>query len=505
MRDFGIGSWPTRLARHRPEVVATIFREVPTTFADVATRTTRLANALRERGIGRGDRVAYLGLNSPALADVLFATAKLGAVFVPLNTRLAPPETAFILGDATPSVLIWAPPFGDTIAHPQVAALGIPTIEVGEDPRAGELESVLQAGDPTPIDEPITHDDLLMIQYTSGTSGHPKGVMMSHGNITWNVLNAILDLDLTSRTVSLVAAPMFHTAGLNIHFLPTFLKGGTSIIEETWRPERVFDLIEAHRVTYLFGVTSMYQSLWQSPQWDGADLSSVTLAESGGSPLPEVLLAAYADRGVAIMQGYGLTESSPGATVLPGKDAVRKLGSAGLPHTFSDARVVRTDFTTADTDEVGEILVQGPNVTTGYWHNESATRAAFVDGDWLRTGDLARVDADGYIYIVDRLKDMIISGGENVYPAEVEAAIIAHPSIEEAAVIGVPDERWGEVGRAVVTCRPGATVTEAELLDFLGGRIAKYKIPRSVVVVEALPHNATGKLLKREVKDAFGR
>jgi fatty-acyl-CoA synthase len=503
MRDFGIGSWPARVARTRPDGVAMIHLGVSTTFAEVAERTARLANALRAKGIGRGDRIAYLGHNSSALAETLFAAARLGAVFVPLNTRLAPPETAYILRDCEPSLFVWGPSFENTVEHPDVKALGIPTVAVGEDPRAGEFEALLRSGDPTPLDEPISHDDLVMIQYTSGTSGHPKGVMMTHGNITWNVLHVILDMDLTQGTVALVAAPMFHTAGLNVHFLPTFLKGGTALIEESWRPERMLDLIAEHRVTYLFGVTSMYQSLAQSPRWAEADLSSVSVAESGGSPLPEVLLRTYADRGVAIIQGFGLTESSPGATILPPADTVRKLGSAGLPHTFADARIVRPDFTTADVDEVGEILVQGPNVTKGYWRNEEATKAAFVDGDWLRTGDLARVDSDGYIYIVDRLKDMIISGGENVYPAEVEAAIVAHPAVDEAAVIGVPDARWGEVGRAVVTLRPGASLTPEELLGFLDGRIARYKIPKSAVIVEALPHNASGKLVKRTVKEQF--
>ncbi len=504
MRDFGVGAWPARVARQRPHAQAFLYRDHFTTFAEVAERTARIASVLRAHGIGRGDRVAYLGHNSALFAEVLFATARLGAVIVPLNTRLAPRETAYILGDCTPSLLVWAPPFGGIVQDPQVAALGIPTIEVGDDPFTGPLATLIAQASPDPIDEPIDHDDLFMIQYTSGTSGHPKGVMMSHGNVTWNVLHAILDVDLRIGTVSLVAAPMFHTASLNMHFLPTFLKGGLSIIEESWRDERVLDLIEEHRVTYLSGVTAVYESLTRSPRWPTADLSSVTVAMSGGSPLPESLLMTYAARGIAIAQAYGLTESSPGVVILRPQDAVRKLGSAGSPHTFVDLRIVRPDLTPVDTGEVGEVLVQGPNVTKGYWHNEPATRAAFVDGIWLRTGDLARMDEDGFLTIVDRLKDMIISGGENIYPAEVEGVIVSHPAVIEAAVIGVPDPRWGEVGRAVIAVAPGARVTEDELLGFLDGKIARYKIPKSVIVVEALPHNAAGKLLKRQVKDEFG-
>jgi fatty-acyl-CoA synthase len=489
------------VSRQRPDAVAFIHRDVQTTFAEVAARVDRLAHALRDHGVDRGDRVAYLGNNSAAMLEVLFATARLGAVIVPLNTRLAPRETAYILGDCTPSLLAWGPPFGDTVTDPIVAALGIPTVEVGEQPRTGELETWLQAGDPAPLDEPVGHGDLFMIQYTSGTSGHPKGVMLSHGNVTWNALHAILDVDLTIGTVSLVAAPLFHTASLNMHFLPTFLKGGTAVIEEGWRPDRVLELIERHRVTYVSGVTAMYQSLMTSPLWDGTDLSSVTVAMSGGSPLPESLLAAYAARGIAIAQAYGLTEASPGATILRPADTVRKLGSAGLPHTFGDLRIVRPDRTTADPGEVGEILVQGPTVTAGYWDNATATAAAFSDGVWLRTGDLARVDDEGYVYIVDRLKDMIISGGENVYPAEVEKVIIELPGVADVAVIGIADDKWGEVPRAVVQLKAGAHVSEGEILEHMQGRLARYKQPKTVRFIEEFPRTASGKIRKNQLRD----
>jgi fatty-acyl-CoA synthase len=324
--------------------------------------------------------------------------------------------------------------------------------------------------------------------------------MLSHANILWNVFNLMVDVDLGSDEVALVTAPLFHTAALNQVLFPTILKGGTALIEAKFDPDRAIELIEQEGVTLLFGVTSMYLALAATPRFAEADLSTLRSALSGGAPIPESLLQTWLDRGVMITQGYGLTESSPGATMLRAADGVRKLGSAGTACFFTDVRVVTPTMDPVDVGEPGEVLVQGPNVTAGYWQNPAATADAFVDG-WLRTGDLAVVDDEGYLTIVDRLKDMFISGGENVYPAEVEQAVHTHPAIAECAVIGVPDERWGEVGRAVVTLRAGADLTEAELLDHLEGRLARYKIPKSVVIVRELPHNASGKLLKSRVKE----
>lgn len=340
-----------------------------------------------------------------------------------------------------------------------------------------------------------------MIQYTSGTSGRPKGVMLTHGNVTWNVMNLLVDVDLGSEEVSLVTAPLFHTAALNQVLLPTLLKGGTALVEAKFDADRCLALIEQHAVSVLFGVTSMYLALAQAPRWAGADLGSLRHALSGGAPIPESLLRTWVERGLMIIQGYGLTESSPGATMLRAADGVRKLGSAGTACFFSDVRVVPTSD--AD-DRTGEVQVQGPNVSPGYWNQPEATRAALDEDGWLRTGDVARVDDDGYLYIVDRLKDMFISGGENVYPAEVERALHTHPDVAECAVVGVPDPTWGEVGRAVVVPRAGARLTEAELLDHLDGRLARYKIPRSVVLCDELPHNASGKLVRTRVRALFG-
>jgi fatty-acyl-CoA synthase len=497
MFDQGLGSWPARRARMTPDKPALVQAGRVTTYAELEHRSTRLALGLRRRGINRGDRVAFLGLNCVELVETMFAVAKLGAVFLPVNTRLAPPELRHVLEDSGARLLIWQAGFEAGVESPEVAGLELERAQFVDDDGAS---LTLMFGPEGTIDEPVGLDDLFMIQYTSGTSGRPKGVMLSHANIVWNVFNLMVDVDLGSNEVALVTAPLFHTAALNQVLFPTILKGGTALIEARFDPDRAIELIEQEGVTLLFGVTSMYLALAATKRFAEADLSTLRGALSGGAPIPESLLRTWLDRGLMITQGYGLTESSPGATMLRAADGVRKLGSAGTACFFTDVQVVTPTMDPVAVGEPGEVLVSGPNVTSGYWQNSAATDDAFIEG-WLRTGDLAVVDEEGYLTIVDRLKDMYISGGENVYPAEVEQAIHTHPAIAEAAVIGVPDERWGEVGRAVVTLHEGAELTEAELLAHLEGRLARYKIPKSVVVVRELPHNASGKLVKSRVKE----
>jgi fatty-acyl-CoA synthase len=502
MHDLGLGSWPARRARMTPTKAALVQAGVATTYGELAERSTRLAHALRDRGVGRGDRVAFLGLNSVELVVTMFAVAKLGAVFLPLNTRLAPAETAYILTDSAPALLVWDAGFQDVVESPDVRALDLDLLRIDSD--AGRGVDPLLSGDATPIDEPVALDDVFMIQYTSGTSGRPKGVRLTHGNIVWNVYNLLVDVDLRSDEVALVTAPLFHTAALNQVLFPTLLKGGTALIEARFDPDRAIDMIEQLGVTLLFGVTSMYLALAQSRRWESADLSTLRNALSGGAPIPASLLRAWLDRGLMIIQGYGLTEASPGATMLRAEDGMRKLGSAGTSCFFSDVRVVGPDLEPTSPGEPGEVLVQGPNVTTGYWNQPQATAEALMDGGWLRTGDLATADDEGYLFIVGRLKDMYISGGENVYPAEVEQAIYTHPAVAECAVIGIPDEKWGEVGRAVIVRRPGSSLSEAELLAHLEARLARYKHPRTVVFTDELPHNASGKLVKARVRQLHG-
>ncbi|GAB7045907.1 acyl-CoA synthetase [Catenuloplanes indicus] len=485
MRNQGVGSWAARRARMAPDRVALIHEGRSHTYGEVAARAGTLAHRLAGLGVRRGDRVAHLGPNHPAFLDALFATGLLGAVFVPLNTRLAAPELDYIIDDCGARLLLWSPACAATVAGLRTGARAVPLDDVPG-----------VAGEPADVD--VTDAETCMIMYTSGTTGRPKGAMLTHANIAWNCVNLLIDVDLSGDEVTLVSAPMFHVAALNQTVLPTFLKGGACVLTGGFDAEATLDLIAAHRVTCLFGVPAMFAAIARSPRFGTADLSSVRSLLCGGAPVPEPLIATYQRRGLTFLQGYGMTECSPGALFLRAPESVRKAGSAGTPVFFGDVRVSTPGGGDAAPGETGEILVRGPTVMAGYWGLPDETRAALGDDGWLRTGDLAVTDTEGFVYVRDRVKDMIISGGENIYPAEVEAALLAHPAVAECAVVGVPDARWGEVGRAFVVS--ASAVDAAELLAFLDGRIARYKIPKSVVFTEALPRTASGKVVKARLR-----
>ena len=501
MGNEGLGSWPRRRARVARSDVAWIHEDQPTTYGEVHERVDRLADGLRRLGVGPKDRVAYLGPNHPAFAETMFATMELGAIFVPLNTRLAAPELRYMIEDAGVETLIFDTQLETTAAEVIAATKPANTIGVGGGDTIAErsFEQLVAGGSVTGIEVEVGLDDDAMIMYTSGTTGHPKGVALTHGNLTWNCFNVLIDVDVSQDEVTLVSAPMFHTAALNQTFLPTFIKGGTSVLVGSFDPEETLELIARHRITWMFGVPAMFQALAQAPGWAAADLSSVRAVEAGGAPVPEELIRTYQQRGLTFMQGYGMTEASPGVLFLREKDSIAKVGTAGTPCFFTDVDVVTLDGRRADHGEPGEVRVHGPNVMRGYWNKPDETREVLSDDGWFRSGDVAVRDDEGYLTIVDRMKDMYISGGENVYPAEVENVLYEHPAVVDCAIIGVPDERWGEVGRAFVVVREGHDLDAAEIERFLEQRVARYKIPRSWVIVDRLPRNASGKLLKKEL------
>ncbi|PWK87314.1 fatty-acyl-CoA synthase [Lentzea atacamensis] len=471
MRNAGLGSWPARRARMAPRREAFTFDGVSTTYEEVDRRTTKLARRLEELGVRHGDRVAYLGPNHPSFAETMFATHLLGAIFVPLNFRLTAAEIDYQLADCGARVLVHAPRFRSD--HPSTVSLD-------------DYEDWLAGGAEDPLDVPVAIEDSALILYTSGTTGRPKGAVLSHANLLWNTFNLMVGVDIAADEVALVSAPLFHVAALTQTLLPTFVKGGRSVITSRWDVTACLELIERERVTWMFGVSTMYADLAASPRWRTADLSSLRVLLCGGSAVPDAVIRMYQDRGLVFCQGYGLTETAPGATFLEAGDSVRKAGSAGVPVFLGDVRLA----------DSGEIEVQGPNVTPGYWNDPVATANAFTGDGWFRTGDVGRLDDEGYLHVVDRVKDMYISGGENVYPAEVENAISDHPDVAEVAVVGVPDPRWGEVGRAFVRPRSGGSLDPAGLREFLLLRLAKYKIPVHVDVVAELPRTGSGKVLK---------
>ncbi|HEX5188276.1 MAG TPA: long-chain fatty acid--CoA ligase [Streptosporangiaceae bacterium] len=505
MLNEGVGSWTARRARKTPDRIALVHDGSQLTYAALHDRVARLAGALRGLGLRPGDRVAYLGQNHPAFLETMFGTWAAGGVFVPLNYRLAQPELAHQLADSEAAALVYAPAFAATVAGlcADVAVTHFVALDGAGAGGAHGYEDIVAAASPAWTDHPVTLDDPCLIMYTSGTTGRAKGAVLTHGNITWNTVNVLVDTDVTSDAVALVAAPLFHTAALNMLSLPVLIKGGTLVIEPAFDPRRALELIARHRVTVLFGVPAMYDAMAALPDWAGADLSSLRALLCGGAPVPLATIRAYVDRGLSFIQGYGMTEAAPGVLLLDAAHAQSKAGSAGVPHFFADVRIVGPDLRDVAAGEPGEILVAGPNVMRGYWNLREETAQVITDG-WLRSGDIARADDDGYVYVADRVKDVIISGGENVYPAEVESALRAHPAVADCGVIGVPDDRWGEVGRAVVVLRPGAEADEVGILAFLDGRIARYKIPRSVRFAAELPRTATGKIAKRALRHSYG-
>jgi fatty-acyl-CoA synthase len=467
-------------------------RNLTLTYADLEEQSRRLAAWLAAAGVGAGDRVAILAGNTTDVFEALFACAKLTAILVPLNWRLALPELQFIIDDCRPRVLIYEDTYADS-----AAAVGTPgLLQLGDDYEAAKM-----ASDPTAVG-PVTAtlDDPWAILYTSGTTGHPKGAICTHGMFFWNAINIGHAVGLTAASTNLNVLPTFHSGGLNLYTTPCLHLGARSINLREFDPVRVLDLLVSGEITHFFGVPAIYQFLAEAPGWQEADLSKVQSWACGGAPMPVALLQRYADRGVVIRQGMGLTETSPTVFLTDEAHAIAKVGSVGKPALHTEIRVVDEAGVDVDVGAVGELWVRGPNVTPGYWERPEANRDSFTDG-WLHTGDAARIDADGYVYIVDRWKDMYISGGENVYPAEVEQVLFHHANVLDAAVIGIPDERWGEVGMAVVVPRDPAAFDGDELLAFCDEKLARYKIPKSVRTVDELPRNAAGKVLKRSLRE----
>ncbi|WP_370327890.1 long-chain fatty acid--CoA ligase [Euzebya sp.] len=508
MLDQGLGSWTARRARMTPHRVALRHGDAAITYAELHDRVRRAADALAARGVQAGDRVAYLGPNHPSLVEVLFAATSLGAVFVPVNWRLAAPEVAHVLGDADVTALVCAG------SHAEVAAAaldGTDDVTVLVVDRGGAAtgewwegyDEAVAAATPTPRDRPTGLDDVAVLLYTSGTTGRPKGAMLTHGNITWNAVNVVIDTDLAGDEVSLVCAPLFHVAALDMVLLPALMKGSTVILESGFDAGEVLATIERERVTCMFGVPTMFDRMAAHPDFATTDVSSLRRLLCGGAPVPLRTITTWLERDVVFMQGYGMTETAPGALFLGAERAAEKAGTAGVPSFFTDVRVVRPDGTDVDVGERGEVIVQGPNVMAGYWRRPEATAEVIRDG-WFHSGDVAVIDDDGYVRIVDRIKDMIVSGGENIYPAEVEDVLFDHPDVVEVAVIGIPDPGWGEVGRAIVVRTPGSDLTGEALLAHAEGRLARYKIPKSVVFADELPRSGAGKVLKPILRDRFG-
>jgi fatty-acyl-CoA synthase len=351
--------------------------------------------------------------------------------------------------------------------------------------------------------ESLEKEDIACLLFTGGTTGLPKGAMISHRQICWNVLNTVIH-DITHDDIYLCIFPLFHTGGLFTYCSSQVVFGNTTILTRQFDPVQVLELIERERVTVFAGVPTMYQMMTQASNWETADLSSLRFCTSGGAPLPVPLVELYArQKNVRFKQGFGMTEFGPGLFALPAEDAIRKAGSIGRPNFFVDVRVVDEDNNPLGPNQEGELVLKGPSASSGYWDNPQATAAAWDDKGWFHTGDIVRYDEEWYFYVVDRKKDMFISGGENVYPVEIESVLYKHPAVHMCAVIGVPHETWGEVGKAVVVLKPGATASEDELIEFMRDHLARFKVPKSVAFMDELPLSSMGKILKRDLREQF--
>jgi fatty-acyl-CoA synthase len=502
-----VGDWMGRGATYWPDHVAVVDDGCGErfTYAEMDDRANRLATWLRdEAGVGRGTRVGSVALNGVECLDAFFACGKLGAVYVPYNWRLHPAELAQLIDRTEPRVVLYSDPFREGLAAvaPERASVrrwvhldgaGLPGSVGYADTLAGS-SGLVSAPD-------LAEEDLACLLFTGGTTGLPKAACISFRMIAWNTLNTVIH-ELNRDDVTITHTPLFHTGGLLVYTVPLLTLGGTVVIMRTWDPDRMLELIEAERVTMFFCVPTQFQMLLESARFAAADLSSVRFLTSGGAPLPVALIEEWrAVHEVPFKQGFGMTEFGPGIFSMGPEHAVSKAGSIGRPNYFVEARVVDDTNHPLPPGEVGELVLRGPTMCSGYFHDPKATAEAVDEGLWFHTGDLARFDEDGFAFIVDRKKDMFISGGENVYPAEIEQVLREHPDVALCAVVAVPDPKWGEVGCACVVPRSGASVDPEGVLAFLRGRLARYKVPKRVEVLDALPISAQGKVLKRVLRE----
>ncbi len=501
----GLATWLRRVCERYPDRVALTCDDIHWQYGELQRRVERMAAVLLQGGVGPGDRVGYLGFNDPMFLVALFASARLGAIFVPLNFRLTGPEAAFVARDAGVHTLLCDAAHRSVIDGVRSELPCRRWLAVGGEQAAGwELVPALDrpCGD-VPTEVSAAYDDVAVIMYTSGTTGTPKGAMLTHGNFwTQNLATQYL-LGLSWSDVVQNFAPLFHIGGLCCVTLPGLQAGAHLVLHRGWDAAQALKAIEQYRITVSFAVPSMLIFLSQHPDFERADLSSLRSIAVGGAPMPEALLTQYAERGIPVHQAYGMTETTATITFLNPDRASDKLGSCGTQAPLTEVRLADSaGRTITEPHTRGEICARGPNVMKGYWNCPNDTAASFDDEGWFHTGDVGYVDEQGFLYLCDRLKDMIISGGENVYPAEVESVLYRHPAIAEVAVIGAPDKDWGERVVAVVVIKPGASLALEELQTFTRESLAGYKIPRELRCLDALPRTPTGKVLKGTLRAA---
>lgn len=480
-------------------------------YGDLEERANRLANLLRERGVKKGDRVAFLSRNRIELFDGYYGTGKLGAILVPYNARLSSKELAQLMNNETPSVLFYEPEFTETINYlKENTGVGHYFVLGASKNGDEEYDTALEAASKAFVScEELTLEDIHLIIHTGGTTGLPKGGLVSHGNLVFNSFNEICTWGLNHEDSAFILLPLFHTGGWNLLTLPLLHVGGTIYISRAFDPKKTLEIIEKERTTCIFGAATIFRMIAERPEFETADLSSLRWAMAGAAPTPLNIMELYWNKGVKFVLGYGMTEAGPNnlstpAQFVPMEVVKEKYMSVGKPMYLTLIKLIDDDGNEVTEPNVaGEILWSGPQIYSGYWNNPEETAKTLVDG-WVHTGDMGMFDEDGFYYIVGRKKNMYISGGENVFPPEIESALYDIEAVRECCVFGVPDEKWGEVGKAIISLKPGFEITKEEVLQALNGKLARYKIPRYITFVDDVPKNSVGKIVVKDVVNLYG-
>jgi len=505
--DFSwIGDWSGRRAMLTPNREA-LFDNIEKklyTFKDLDFRANQLARVLRDNGISKGDRVAMFSTNRIQCVDLFLATGKIGAILVPFNIRLSIQELDYLIKKTKPSIFFYEPKLESQVIEIKEKKLVPKYVVMGKkailsDPSSQDL---IQKFSGTPIERPtINFEDPHLILFTGGTTGLPKGATLPHRLLFWNSVNTILSWSLEPDDIQPLLFPLFHTGGWNVLLVPFYHLGAKTILMGDFNPEETIRIIEQEKCTIVIGVPTMFHMIANTPEFKSVKFESVRIFISGGAPCPVAIMENYWAKNKLFKMGYGLTEVGPNNFYLPEDKIKQKPTSVGLPVFHCDMKIINTKTDEiVKQGEVGELLLRGPHIFSGYWDEPEETKKTIEADGWVHTGDLAMQDKEGFYYIVGRRKEMYISGGENVYPVEIEELLFKHPAIDLAAVIGVPDEKWGEVGKAFITIKQGEEVTTNEIKDYLVDRLAKYKVPKYFEIRESLPTSATGKILKRELE-----
>ncbi|MEZ0149471.1 MAG: o-succinylbenzoate--CoA ligase [Candidatus Reddybacter sp.] len=504
--DQGLGYWLTKREMISGQRLAVVDRHKRFTYKELNRRCNRLANALRDSGVRPGDRVCSLLQNGHEQLELIFAVAKLGAIYLPINFRLTVPEIEYIVEDSGASTFFYHDEFANLAEGLAKVVSFNKTVYCGRSTTCddeAEYEAFLDAASDEEINATVGADDVALLMYTSGTTGRPKGAMLTHANHMANVHHTTQRLPIHADTIALGVTPMFHIGGTSVTVLPTLYQGGCVVTLPAFDAVEVLKLTEKEKLTSLFCVPSMWQMIVEELEKKDYDLSSVEFLMTGAAPTPLNILKFFQARNLSIYEGFGMTEMAPLVAILDKWDCERKNGSVGYPAFHVDIRIIDDNGNDLPATQVGEILCRGPNMLKGYWNKPEATSEALAGG-WYHSGDLGYLDDEGYLYVVDRKKDMIISGGENVYPAELEQAIYLHDAVAEVAVIGIPHDKWQEVPAACIVLKEGASLTENELIAFCNERLARFKVPKTAHFIDELPKSGAGKILKTELRKVFG-